>query len=154
MDKELQSIIDLFNKILHVYSIIDKKPKRYGTGDLLYVSELHAIQIIGYNPEINVTQLADMSGLTKGAISQTVKRLLAKQYIARYKTRNKKEVNLRLSDKGYIILQGINAFNNETLEFAEKLYKEALPGDIAMVKRLFQAVYENMEKIRDKYFNI
>lgn len=154
MDNELQSIVDLFNKILHIYSIIDKKPKEYGTGDLLYVSEIHAIHVIGNWPEINMTQLAEISGITKGAISQTVKRLLAKRYIARYKTRNNKEVNLRLSDKGYIIFQGYQAFNNEMLVFAEKLYENASPRDREMVKRLFQIIYENMKQILDKYFNM
>lgn len=154
MDKELQSIIDIFNKILHIYSIIDKKPKEFGTGDLLYVSEIHAIHVIGINPEINMTQLAEMSGVTKGAISQTIKRLVAKRYIAKYKTRNNKEVNLRLSDKGYIIFQGYNSFNMEMLLFAEKLYENASPKDLEMVKKLFIIIYENMKQILDKYDKI
>lgn len=154
MDKELQSIIDLFNKILHIYSVIDKKPKKYGTGDLLFVSEIHALEIIGNYPEINITQLSDLLGVTKGAISQTVKRLVAKRYIARYKVRNNKEVNLRLSDKGYIIFQGSQALNNEMLLFAQNLYENALPRDIEMVKKLFLIIYENMKQIQDKYFNI
>jgi DNA-binding MarR family transcriptional regulator len=152
MNKELQSIIDVFNKILHIYSIIDKKPKEYGTSDLLYVSEIHAIHIIGINPEINMTQLAEMSGVTKGAVSQIVKRLVAKQYVAKYKTRNNKEVNLRLSDKGYLIFQGYQSFSKEMLLFAEKLYENASPEDLEMVKRLFEIICENMKQIQDKYF--
>ncbi len=151
MEKELQSIIDLFNKILHVYSVIDKKPKEYGTGDLLYVSEIHAIHIIGSNPEINITQLAEMSGITKGAISQTVTRLVSKRYIAKYKVINNKEVSLRLSDKGVIIFQGYESFNNEMLSFAQKLYENAAPRDINMVKTLFQTIYDNVKQILDMY---
>lgn len=154
MDKELESMIDLFNKILHIYSVIDKKPKKYGTGDLLYVSEIHAIDVIGKNPEINLTQLADALGITKGAISQTVKRLVVKQYIAKYKIRNNKEVNLRLSDKGYLIFQGSQTFGRETLLFAEELYEKASRGEIEMTKRLFQVIYENMKQIHNKYLNI
>jgi len=153
MDKELQSIIDIFNRMLHIYSVLDKKPKEYGTGDLLYVSEIHAIYSIGNNPEINITQLAEFLGVTKGAISQTVKRLVHKHYIARYYGRNKKEVNLRLSDKGFIIYQGYQTFNNEMLHFAEELYENASREKIEMVKRLFQIIYENMKKIYDKYYN-
>ncbi len=154
MNKELQSIIDIFFRMLHIYSVLDKKPKEYGTGDLLYVSEIHAIYSIGCNPEINITQLAEFLGVTKGAISQTVKRLVTKRYIARYYGRNKKEVNLRLSDKGFIICQGYQTFNKEMLHFAEELYENASPADIRMVKRLFQTIYENMKKILDRYYNI
>jgi DNA-binding MarR family transcriptional regulator len=154
MDKELQSIIDIFNRMLHIYSVLDKKPKMYGTGDLLYVSEIHAIHFIRNNPEINITQLAEFLGVTKGAISQTVKRLVSKRYIAKYYGRNKKEVNLRLSDKGFIIYQGYQTFNKEMLLFAEKLYENASPEEIGLVKGLFQIIYENMKKILDRYYNI
>jgi DNA-binding MarR family transcriptional regulator len=151
MDNELQTIIDNFIKILHIYSIIDKKPKEYGTGDLLYVSEVHAIYIIGKNPEINLTHLAELSGVTKGAVSQMVKRLVNKRYIAKYKVKNNKEINLRLSDKGYIIFQQYMAFANERFVFAEELYKNASGKDIALVKRLFSIIYENMKQMAESY---
>jgi DNA-binding MarR family transcriptional regulator len=147
MNEELHSIIDLFTRILHLYSVTDKKPKDYGTGDRLYVSEIHAIHYIGGNPEINMTQLAEMSGVTRGAISQTVKRLVSKRYIARYKVRNNKEVNLRLSDKGYLINQFYEAFEKERFVFAEKLYENASREDINLIKNLFGIIYENMKQM-------
>ncbi len=147
MNEELHSIIDLFTRILHLYSVIDKKPKDFGTGDLLYVSEIHAIHYIGGNPEINMTQLAEISGVTKGAISQIVKRLVRKQYIALYKTKNKKEVNLRLSDKGYIINQLYEEFEKERFVFAEKLYENASREDITLIRNLFTIIYENMKQM-------
>lgn len=147
MNEELHSIIDLFIRILHLYSVIDKKPKDFGTGDLLYVSEIHAIHYIGGNPEINMTQLAEISGVTKGAISQIVKRLVRKQYIALYKTKNKKEVNLRLSDKGYIINQHYEEFEKERFVFAEQLYENASREDITLIRNLFTIIYENMKQM-------
>lgn len=147
MNEELHSIIDLFTRILHLYSVIDKKPKDFGTGDLLYVSEIHAIHYIGGNPEINMTQLAEISGVTKGAVSQIVKRLVRKQYIALYKTKNKKEVNLRLSDKGYIINKHYEEFEKERFVFAEKLYENASREDITLIRNLFTIIYENMKQM-------
>ncbi len=151
MDPELRSMIDTFLKILHAYSAIEKKPKDLGTGDLLYVTEIHAISTIGKNPEINLTQLADMTGVTRSAISQTVKRLISKRYIARYNTRNKKEINLRLSDKGYLIFQAHIAFEKEIFAFAEKLYENARPEERDLVSRLFAAIYENIRKILENF---
>lgn len=149
MHEELHSIIDLFLRILHLYAAIDKKPKDFGTGDLLYVSEIHAIHYISRNPEINITQLAELSGLTKGAISQTVKRLVSKRYIARYKVKNNKEVNLRLSDKGFVINQRYEEFEKERFVFAEKLYENASTEDIALIRNLFGIIYENMKQMTD-----
>jgi DNA-binding MarR family transcriptional regulator len=149
MNQELHSIIDLFIRILHLYSAIDKKPKDFGTGDLLYVSEIHAIHYISANPEINMTQLAELSGVTRGAISQTVKRLVSKRYIARYKVKNNKEVNLRLSDKGYLINQRYEEFEKERFVFAEELYGNASRADIDLIKNLFGIIYENMKQMSD-----
>jgi len=39
-------------------------------------------------------------GVTKGAISQTVKKLVNKNLILKTNITNRKEVNLKLSDKG------------------------------------------------------
>lgn len=149
MNQELHAIVELFNRILHLYSVIDKKPRDLGTGDRLYVSEIHAIHTIGSNPEINLTQLAELSGVTKGAISQTVKRLVGKRYIARYRGRNNKEVNLRLSDKGYLINQQYEAFEKERYVFAEKLYEQATRADIALIRNLFRIIYDNMKQMAE-----
>jgi DNA-binding MarR family transcriptional regulator len=151
MDPQLRSMIDTFLKILHTFSAIEKKPKDLGTGDLLYVSEIHAISIIGKNPEINLTRLAELSGVTRGAISQIVKRLISKRYIARYNTRNNKEINLRLSDKGYQISLGITQFEKDLFAFAEQIYKDATPADRELVDRLFVVIYENTKKILDNF---
>ena len=96
-----------------------------------------------------MTQLAELSGVTKGAISQTVKRLVRKRYIARYKARNKKEVNLRLSDKGYLINQQYEEFEKERFVFAEKLYENASRADITLIRNLFTIIYENMKQMGD-----
>jgi len=151
MDPQLRSMIDTFLKILHTFSAIEKKPKDLGTGDLLYVSEIHAISIIGKNPEINLTQLADLAGVTRGATSQIVKRLISKRYIARYNMRNNKEINLRLSDKGYHIFLGITNYEKELFGFAEQIYIDATPADRELVARLFHVIYENTRKILDSY---
>ena len=45
MENELQSLIDQFLNILHLYSVINRKPKDFGTGDLLRFSEIHTIGI-------------------------------------------------------------------------------------------------------------
>ena len=151
MDPQLRSMIDTFLKSLHTFSAIEKKPKDLGTGDLLYVSEIHAISIIGKNPEINLTQLADLAGVTRGAVSQIVKRLISKRYIARYNMRNNKEINLRLSDKGYHIFLGIVNYEKELFGFAEQIYKDASPSDRDLVDRLFKVIYENTRKILDNF---
>jgi DNA-binding MarR family transcriptional regulator len=149
MNEDLHSIIDLFTRILHVYSVIDKKPRDFGAGDRLYVSEIHAIHAIGSNPEINLTRLSELSGVTRGAVSQMVKRLVSKRYIARYRVKNNKEINLRLSDKGYLIFLQYEQFEKERYVFAEKLYERASKEEIDLIRNLFGIIYENMKQMAE-----
>jgi DNA-binding MarR family transcriptional regulator len=150
MNQDLLSILDLFNRILHTYTVIDKKPKNFGNGDLLFVSEVHTIYLVGKNPEINVTNLAELLGITKGAISQTVSRLARKDYLLKYKVRNHKEVNLKLTEKGQQIYLRYMQFIDRQFVFAEELYNNATKNEIDLVKRLFVDIYENMNQINKK----
>lgn len=145
MNNELHTLIDLFLKILHLYSIINRKPKDYGTGDLLYFTEIHTISIVGENKEINMTQLAEMMGVTRGAISQTIHKLVHKNLILKSNSTNKKEFNLKLSENGNVVYKGQESFQKELFTFAGSLYKKARPEDREMVKRLFLAISSNMQ---------
>jgi DNA-binding MarR family transcriptional regulator len=145
MNNELQELIDLFLKILHLYSIIGKKPKDYGTGDLLYFTELHTITVVAGNDDVNMTQLAEKMGVTKGAISQTIRKLVHKNLILKTNNNNRKEVNLKLSEKGRKVLDAQESFQKEIFTFAGALYEKARPEDRDTVRRLFLAIAENME---------
>ncbi len=145
MNTELQDLIDQFLKILHLYSVISRKPKEYGTGDLLYFTELHTITIVARNNEVNMTQLAEIMGVTKGAISQTINKLVRKGLIQRTNVTNRKEVNLTLSDKGKIVLRARQSFQKDIFTFAGHLYENAKPEDRDTVRRLFAAIVNNME---------
>jgi len=145
MNNELQNLIDLFLKILHLYSVIGRKPKDYGTGDLLYFAELHTIGMVARNDEVNMTQLSEIMGVTKGAISQTIRKLVHKNLILRTNINNRKEVNLRLSEKGRIVLRAQESFQKEIFTFATTLYENARPEDREIVRRLFMAIAGNME---------
>jgi len=145
MNNDLQQLIDLFLKILHLYSVIGRKPKDYGTGDLLYFTELHTITVVGRNDDVNMTQLAEIMGVTKGAISQTIRKLAHKNLIVKTNLTNRKEVNLKLSGKGKKVLLAQASFQKEIFTFAEALYEKARSEDRETVRKLFLAIAENME---------
>jgi DNA-binding MarR family transcriptional regulator len=146
MKNELQELIDQFLKILHLYSVISRKPKDYGTGDLLYFSEIHTISMIGRNHSVNMTRLAELMGVTRGAISQTIRKLVAGNYIIKSNTVNRKEFSLMLSEKGKTVLRGLESFQGEIFTFAGTLYERAKPGEVDLVRRLFAAIAGNMQE--------
>ena len=68
-------------RVLHKYMRLEEMPFTYGDGIRLTQREIHVIDTIGTNPDINMTQLAEMHGITKGAVSQMICRLLDKGYV-------------------------------------------------------------------------
>lgn len=145
MENELQSLIDQFLKILHLYSVINRKPQDYGTGHKLHFTEVHTISMVGRHREINMTRLAEQMGVTRGAISQTIAKLAAKGLIRREKTTNRKEVNLSLTGTGQMVLKGQESLQKEIFTFAITLYEKAGSKDVELVRNLFTAISENME---------
>ena len=96
-----EEIIELFIRLANKYKALEKIPVDYGVGTDLYHSERHLIDQIGDHPEMNITELAGLAGVTKGAISQTVKKLENKGVVTRYKgADNEKEVFLKFTDIG------------------------------------------------------
>ena len=145
MNSELQKLIDQFLKILHLYSVISRKPVDYGTGDPLFFTEIHTISTIGKNKEINLIRLSEKMGVTRGAISQTVRKLVSKNLVLKSNT-NKKEFSLRLSEKGQIAYKGQMSFQREIFTFAETLYEKGSVQNRELVQGLFEAIIHNMQE--------
>lgn len=114
--KTCEEIVELFIKLANKYHSLEKIPVDYGVGKDLYHSERHLIDQIGDYPEKNITELAQFLGVTKGAISQTVKKLENKGVVTRYKgEKNEKEVFLKLTETGKSIYKKHKNVNQESI---------------------------------------
>ena len=73
---DINSIIKLYFETVRGFNELEKNPRDFGTGDLLYSSEIHTIQQIGYHESINLTMLAEKLGISKSGTSKHIKKLL------------------------------------------------------------------------------
>ena len=131
--KSYNNIIRLYFSSLKSFDEIEKTPKDFGTGDLLYGSEIHTVVAIGENPGSNMTEIARIMDITKGGVQKFTKKLLAKDLI--YKTRlpdNKKEVIYGLTKKGNI---------------AFKMHEE-------FEQRRFGKIYDVMDAMEEKELKV
>jgi len=90
----------------HKHVIVDLIREKGYEEDLqnLSISELHTIDCIGNHPESNLTTIAELTGLTKSAISKISVRLHEKNLIETFrKPHNKKEVLFGLTEAGRAI---------------------------------------------------
>lgn len=126
--KNRSKISYTFLRIVSKISEIDKKTRYYGTDQPLYEAEIHMIKSIEENKGIHVTGLADMLGVTKGAVSQIIMKLEHKGMIIKNTDpRNLSRLVLSLTSKGE------TAYMNH-----EKLHQK--------YDQLFNAVLENATK--------
>lgn len=89
-------------RVLHKYMQLEEIPFTYGDGIKLTQREIHVIDAIGTNPDINMTQLAEMHGITKGAVSQMIYRLLDKGYVEKVPApEDDREVRILLTQSGH-----------------------------------------------------
>ena len=96
-----QSFSETLNRVLNKAIQKEMTPRALDSETLLYRMELHVISAVGDHPEINLTGLAEILGVTKSAVSQKVKILEKKGYLVIYKKENNnKEIRFKLTEKG------------------------------------------------------
>jgi DNA-binding MarR family transcriptional regulator len=114
-----------YERVNNKIRMLQAKPIDYGTGDKIYYSELQLMKAVKNYPDKNISDFAKMFGITKGAISQTANKLLDRGYLRKFKFEdNKKEVYLKLTDKGKTVVENAYAsyepMIKELIKFAGK----------------------------------
>lgn len=80
---------------------LDKKTRYYGTDVPIFYSEIHVIMAIAEHPGIHVGGLADILGVTKGAVSEILKKLERKALVIKeIDDLNLSRYSLNLTEKG------------------------------------------------------
>jgi len=80
MKKVNRKMYGKFQSIMSLAQQLEKKPKRFGTDTVMSHSEIHMIEIIGDVEGSSVTDISRYLEITKGAVSQSLKRLEAKGF--------------------------------------------------------------------------
>ncbi len=92
---------DLFLDVICEFYGNDNKARTFGTDTELYHSEIHMLQCIEDYPGLHISGLARVLGITRGAASQTVKRLERKNMIVKEAViGDNKKIAMRLTGKG------------------------------------------------------
>ncbi len=132
MYKELKDrISDQLSALIEKAGKNAKKSFKYGTDFDLYRSEIHVIHIIGNHPGIHVMHIAELFGVTKGAISQVLKKLQSKGFITKeIDESNQTRILVYLTEKGRTAyethIENHKKTDGELFEFFNNLDEEQL----------------------------
>ncbi len=125
------NLIERMAAIQYRINLNDRKPKSFGTNQLLYHSEIHFIDAIGIDKEINASQLSSKLDITNGAVTQVSQKLIKKKLIEKYKKEtNKKEVYFKLTESGKVAYKNHKLFHKQLddkiIEYLKGLSREQL----------------------------
>ncbi len=139
MNKDEQVIYgfrDLYNKLVWLNNF-----KMKGSFEDYKSSEVHCIEYIGKNQDVNVTKLAESFYMTSGAISKLTKKLIKKGAIESYqKPENKKEIYFRLTEQGKKIFMT-----------HDKLHEEFRGRDKVIFEQIPKEQFDDMLRFIDLY---
>jgi DNA-binding MarR family transcriptional regulator len=115
-------IANTMDRIIHKYIRNEDIKRIYGIESLLTRKEIHTIEYIGEHPGINLKFLAEMQGVTKGAASQMISRLVKKGYIQRKDSPSSgAEISLYLTEKGDAAYAGHQEYHKHIGKIWRKL---------------------------------
>jgi DNA-binding MarR family transcriptional regulator len=141
-----------FTEMFHrlVNKVVDKEmvPRVLDSGALLYRMEIHVIVAIAENPDINLTGLSEVLGVTKGAVSQKVKILEKKEYIKIFKnSHNNKEILFELTEKGNRVFLGHQLFHQKLNERILNEIGAIEDSDWEKISKIFKVIENHLETL-------
>ena len=134
-------------RILNKMDASEKCPKDFGSGDLLHCSEIHTIMAIGKNPDINLTSLSRLLGISKSAISQMINRLTRKSLVEKHRDPdNDKEILLHLSPRGTIAYLGHEQHHAKIYAGMHRRLGDITDDQLALITRFLSAIEETIDE--------
>ena len=123
-------ITEQFYRLVKLANQLEKSSRRFGTDELLNSREIHLVELIGDNDErLSVTDLSRLLGITKGAVSQNIKKLENKGLVYKEEDpENLSRMMVKLSSKGKIAY------------FAHKHWHETMDGGF---KEYFMSLHQD-----------
>jgi DNA-binding MarR family transcriptional regulator len=117
-DAGTHRLTEQFYTLVKLVEKLEKTPRRFGTHEPLTSAEIHLIEIIGDNNELlSVTDLSKLLGITKGAVSQNLKKLEKKGFTEKNEDpQNISRSIVKLTSKG------------KTAYYAHKHWHETMDG--------------------------
>lgn len=137
-------------RLINLYNQKMKKPRRYGTDDLLYPAEVHLLEVIGASGGISTTQLAQRLSVTKGAVSQTAAKLLEKGLLVKKPVPGQqREQLLTISEKGGIVFQYHRNLHSHLLEQVESILAQLPEESRTALEKLLATLEETVTETEE-----
>lgn len=141
------SFLERIYRLMNLYQAAQKQPRQYGSDLTLHAAEVHMLEVIGEFPGITSTELAVRLAVSKGAVSQTLRRLTEKGLILRSAVSDGRIAELSLSAGGEHIWQAHHALHAPLLLELEQLTSQFTPETLRALTQLEDVVERHLNQI-------
>ena len=148
--KDLEQILTWSDDIYRFAMLVMdhmKRPRDYGTGEVLNMVEIHTISMIAKEPGICVSDIARQWNRTLGAASRNVERLQAKGYVEKRKTDDDgKTVHLYVTERGKRLAEQHHAYDLRiACKFYDLIKSKYSSQDIELFRAILDTLHEFYE---------
>lgn len=146
MEEPVKIVVGKLLRLLNKFARVEKLPIRIDGGLELTTKEVHTIQAIGERKKINVTEVGKHFGVTKGAASQMVSRLVERGFVDKaVSAHSNKEFELTLTYLGWQAFRAHERFHGKDMdELVQQL--KAFPAsqlrDVSTVLGRFEVIMD------------
>ena len=136
-----ETILGLVYRAHRRLGALESTPRDYGTGELLYSSDIHTVEAVARQPGCNLTQLAGMLGVSKPAASKFTRKLLRRGFLVKGIQAGKvREVSFSLSPKGRRAEQAHQRFSRKVFSPLQAVESELSESDRRVIRRFLEAI--------------
>lgn len=147
----LQKILEFKRNLTFTYYKFLSTPHEYYPGEKMYMREVHVITEIGENGVDNVSELSERLKITKGAVSQYLKKLEKKGFVERVQEQtDKRQFSVKLTEKGRELNRIHTKYDNEQYEKAYPFFEEFTEEELEIICR-FEAQFAKFGEEMLKY---
>jgi DNA-binding MarR family transcriptional regulator len=151
-DSAAEEFMDRMARLLTKASRIEQEPVDTGDGTLLFTSEIHLLDMAGRFPAESMSAIAARLGITRGAVSQTAKKLEEKGYLRRYnRDGDNKTTCLALTGAGERAFAWHRAYHEQVNGRIVRVFQELRSEDQKNLQRTLGAletVFDDCPEIR------
>lgn len=136
-----KNILDLIYMAHRKLSELESTPRDYGTGELLYSSDIHTVLAVAQHRGCNLTELAEKLYVSKPAASKFVKKMIQSEYIKKEQQQDSaKEVAYYLTEKGESAVKAHKAFTKKVFGPLEAIQKGLNHSDLHTIQTFLMSL--------------
>ncbi len=145
---KFKELISNFVLTVNKYNLLTGMAMDYGSGIMMYPSEIHMLNAVHKYPGSNITELGKKLAITKSASSQLINKLEKKELIVKYhESENEKNILLRITENGQKAIFGFNNFQNGIFNDLLFEFDKLTVKEIELVERTFYKISAHLDSV-------